>query len=170
MTSPSTPILTSDMLLEHWQGHRRLTRRVLLAFPEDDLFSFSAGGMRTFAALATEMLQMIAPTMKGVLEDDWGAGGYGAPGPDTRDGLLEAWDAADRVLAESWPQIPPERFAQSANAFGQWEAPVIVTLMYLIDNEIHHRGQGYVYLRMLGVTPPAFYQREPQLPEPDEEA
>jgi uncharacterized damage-inducible protein DinB len=31
--------------------------------------------------------------------------------------------------------------------------------MYFLDNEIHHRGQGYVYLRELGVEPPAFYQR-----------
>ena len=32
-------------------------------------------------------------------------------------------------------------------------------LRYLIDNEVHHRGQGYVYLRELGVEPPAFYER-----------
>jgi hypothetical protein len=30
---------------------------------------------------------------------------------------------------------------------------------YWIDNEIHHRGQGYVYLRALGVEPPPFYER-----------
>ena len=28
-----------------------------------------------------------------------------------------------------------------------------------IDNEIHHRGQGYVYLRALGKEPPPFYER-----------
>ena len=28
-----------------------------------------------------------------------------------------------------------------------------------VDNEIHHRGQGYVYLRALGIAPPAFYDR-----------
>ena len=170
MTHPSPTALTTDMLLEHWQGHRRLTRRVIEAFPPAELFTYSAGGMRTFAALATEMLQMIAPTMKGVLEDDWAAGGYGEPGPDTRNGLLDAWDAADRVLAESWPKIPAARFHETANAFGLWKAPVVTTLMYLIDNEVHHRAQGYVYLRMLGVTPPLFYQRRPQLPEPDEGA
>jgi uncharacterized damage-inducible protein DinB len=32
-------------------------------------------------------------------------------------------------------------------------------LLYVIDNEIHHRGQGYVYRRSLGVEPPAFYDR-----------
>jgi len=161
--------LTTTMLLEHWQGHRRLTRRVIEAFPDDQLFTFSAGGMRTFAQLATEMLQMIEPTMKGVLENDWSPGGYGRPGPTTKPDLLDAWDAADRALAESWPKITPERFHESASAFGLWTAPVITTLMYLVDNEIHHRGQGYVYLRMLGVTPPSFYQRRPQLAEPGEE-
>ena len=24
-------------------------------------------------------------------------------------------------------------------------------ILYVIDNEIHHRGQGYVYLRALGI-------------------
>ena len=32
-------------------------------------------------------------------------------------------------------------------------------LFYVIDNEIHHRGQGYVYLRALGIEPPLFYDR-----------
>jgi uncharacterized damage-inducible protein DinB len=31
--------------------------------------------------------------------------------------------------------------------------------LYAIDNEIHHRGQGYVYLRALGIEPPPFYER-----------
>jgi uncharacterized damage-inducible protein DinB len=29
----------------------------------------------------------------------------------------------------------------------------------VIDNEIHHRGQGYVYLRALGIEPPPFCER-----------
>ncbi len=29
-------------LLEYWQGHRRLTRRVIEAFPDDQLFTLHA--------------------------------------------------------------------------------------------------------------------------------
>jgi hypothetical protein len=29
--------ITTDALLEHWQGHRRVTRRVIEAFPDDRL-------------------------------------------------------------------------------------------------------------------------------------
>jgi uncharacterized damage-inducible protein DinB len=44
-------------------------------------------------------------------------------------------------------------------AFGQWEGPGVGTVLYGIDNEIHHRGQAYVYLRALGIEPPPFYDR-----------
>ncbi len=170
MTTPSnttvTPtVLTPQALLEHWLGHRGLTRRVIEAFPESDLFSFSAGGMRTFAELATEALQMVAPTVRGMLDDVWEGGGYGTPGPATKADLLAAWDEADRLLADSLPRVPAERYGQVADAFGIWTAPIYTTVLYVIDNEIHHRGQGYVYLRMLGITPPAFFER-PALTQP----
>ena len=44
-------------------------------------------------------------------------------------------------------------------ALGQYEGVASDLLLYVIDNEIHHRGQGYVYLRSLGVDPPPFYDR-----------
>ncbi len=162
--------LTTDVLQEHWLGHRALTRRVIEAFPEDKLFTFSAGGMRTFAQLATEMLQMIAPTMKGLLEDVWEAGGYGQPGPTTKAGLLASWDEADRLLESSLARVPAERYHQVANAFGMWTAPAFATVLYLIDNEVHHRGQGYVYLRLLDIAPPLFYERPSLMPKGTDEA
>ena len=48
--------LTSDVLLAHWQDHRRLTRRVIEAFPERELFEFCVGGMRPFGELALEVI------------------------------------------------------------------------------------------------------------------
>ena len=57
MSTDGPSFITADALLEHWQGHRRLTRRVIDAFPDDQLFTFSIGGMRPFGALALEMLR-----------------------------------------------------------------------------------------------------------------
>ena len=62
--------------------------------------------------------------------------------------------------ANLWPQIPPERFQETMTAFGKYPGRVYDLLLYAIDNEIHHRGQGYVYLRALGIEPPPFYVRE----------
>ncbi|HET6765240.1 MAG TPA: hypothetical protein VFH27_16250, partial [Longimicrobiaceae bacterium] len=63
--------ITPRALLAHWQGHRRLTRRVIEAFPDDQLFTFSLGGMRTFGELALEMLGMAVPMVKGVVTGEW---------------------------------------------------------------------------------------------------
>jgi uncharacterized damage-inducible protein DinB len=156
-TTIAAPVVTSEQLLEHWQGHRRLTRRVIEAFPEDKLFSFSIGSMRPFGVLALEMLSMAAPTLKGVVTEEWDSS-------DNRDALpkeelLRRWDESTEAINTLWPQIPPERFQETVTAFGQWTMPVYDLFFYLIDNEVHHRGQGYVYLRALDIEPPFFYDR-----------
>jgi uncharacterized damage-inducible protein DinB len=55
--------------------------------------------------------------------------------------------------------IPSERFQEIDVAFGMYEGTGFYTIFYWIDNENHHRGQGYVYLRSLGIEPPAFWDR-----------
>ena len=65
--TPYSPlVIRPDELLEHWQGHRRLTRRVIQAFPEGELFGFSVGGMRPCAALALEMISMAGAGIRGL--------------------------------------------------------------------------------------------------------
>src|SRR5262245_58036815 len=66
-----TTVIPAAAFLEHWQGHRRLTRRVIDAFPEDRLFSFSIGSMRPFGAMALEMLMMAEPMVRGIVTSTW---------------------------------------------------------------------------------------------------
>ena len=156
--SPSASVITPDALLEHWQGHRRLTRRVIEAFPEDQLFTFSVGGMRPFGALAMEMISMAVPMLRGIIT---GAGEQVmSRDPRPKKEVLRLWDESTEQIDALWPQIPPARFQETAKAFGQYEGRVHDLLFYVIDNEIHHRGQGYVYLRALGIEPPPFWERE----------
>jgi uncharacterized damage-inducible protein DinB len=153
----ATPFITPDGLLSHWQAHRRLTRRVIEAFPEDKLFTFSVGGMRPFGALAMEMLTMAVPMVQGAVSNEWDTSFDRAPRPKNE--ILRLWDDSTDRLNELWPQIPPPRFLETLTAFGQYPGVLHDLILYVIDNEIHHRGQGYVYLRALGIEPPAFYDR-----------
>ena len=153
----SAVIITPQQFLAHWQAHRRLSRRAIAAFPDDQLFTFSVGGMRPFGALANEMLGMAIPTVKGIITDKWEQ--YAEASATTRDEVLKQWDDTTAQLETLFPQIPVERFQEVMTAFGQWKMPVHDLLLYIVDNEIHHRGQGYVYLRVLGIEPPAFYDR-----------
>ncbi len=153
----TSAVITPEALLAHWQGHRRLTRRVIAAFPPDEFTSLTIGGMRPFSALASEMLGMAIPTVSGVITGDWGHAP--AATATTQEEILAEWDRNTVELDEIFPKIPLAKFGETVTAFGQWTMPVHDLLLYVIDNEIHHRGQGYVYLRALGIEPPPFYER-----------
>lgn len=153
----SATFVSPQQLLEYWKGHRRLTRRVIEAFPDDQLFTFSLGGMRSFGEMAGELLALGAPMMQGLVTGDWEE--YAPARLETKDDLLRHWDESTEEIEEFFGQLPAGRFAQTATSFGQFTGPVHWQILYVIDNEIHHRGQAYVYLRALGVEPPAFYER-----------
>jgi uncharacterized damage-inducible protein DinB len=155
-TTTVAPI-TSQQFREHWQGHRALTRRVIDAFPEDKLFSYSLGGMRPFSALAMEFIGMAVPTLNGIITGEWAQ--YAEAKATTKADLLKQWDHTTTEIDRLWPQITDARFQEVDTAFGQWKMPIYGLLLYLQDNEIHHRGQGYVYLRSLGIEPPPFWER-----------
>ena len=156
-TGKST-IITSEALLEHWQGHRGLTRKMIEAYPEAKLFTYSIGGMRPFADLVYEFLGMAVPGVTGIATGKWQQWAD-AKKVTTKKDLLSLWDQATEDINRIWPTIPPHRFQETDKAFGQWEGTGYFFIFYWIDNEIHHRGQAYVYLRSLGIEPPPFWDR-----------
>ena len=149
--------ISTTALLDHWQGHRRLTRRVIDAFPEDKLLTYSVASMRPFGALAMELISIAEPMVRGIVTSDWTRLEH--PPASSKGEILRLWDESTAALDQLWAQIPPERFQETMVAFGQYPGKVYDLVLYAIDNEIHHRGQGYVYLRSLGIEPPAFYER-----------
>lgn len=160
MTTPNE-VMTADQLLHHWQAHRGLTRRTIEAFPEKELFEFSIGGMRPFKQLVQEMIDIAIPGVEGIATRKWAKTEWDHTNSTikTKAGLLAAWDEVTDIINEWWPKIPEGRFQERDVAYGQYEGPIYWTLLYAIDNEIHHRGQGYVYLRALGIEPPPFWDR-----------
>lgn len=161
----TAPVIDAASLQHHWQEHRGLSRRTIEAFPEKELYSFSIGGMRPFAELAFEMLSLAEGGISGIATGDWTAGGVASAShpkealPATKEALLARWDKVTADIDRLFPEIAPERWQEQEKAFGMYDGKIWTTTMYLVDNEIHHRGQGYVYLRALGIEPPPFWDR-----------
>lgn len=158
----NTTVINPEELLQHWQGHRALTRRMIEAFPEHELYNFSLGGMRPFSELARELMGLAGVGIHGIVKNDWNKIAdldYTKPGAKTKNELLGLWDKVTEDIERLWPQLTSERFHEIVLAFGQFEGPVWGAVFYWIDNENHHRGQGYVYLRALGIEPPPFWDR-----------
>lgn len=93
----------------------------------------------------------------GVVTGEWKQ--FEVAGLDSKPEILAQWDRDTAALDDLWPEIPAAKFQETINAFGQYPGPTWSLLMYVIDNEVHHRGQGYAYLRALGIEPPQFYER-----------
>jgi len=160
MKTLAAQVITSEDLLKHWQGHRALTRRIIEVFPEKDFFEFSIGGMRPFAKMVDELLGIAVPGLRGIVDKE--------VKPFTEEQAekmifkaqyLEKWDEATELINQYWEKLSIEDFNETFNLFGQYEFPVIQNILYFVDNEVHHRGQGYVYLRALNIEPPFFWER-----------
>lgn len=157
--SDSPAILTLSQLLELWLSTRRLTMRVIDAFPEKELFEFSIGGMRTAADMAHELLQLGGTMAVGVATGEWAEFQTDNPHVD-KASLLAAWEEDLTVIERTVPRITAAQFRDDHSAFGLYTSSGLNQLIYALDNETHHRGQMYVYLRALGIEPPEFYERE----------
>ena len=157
--SDETTLLTPAALLTHWQGHRDLTRRVIEAFPEDGFRTHHAPDMRPFQAMACELAGMVEYQLDWFRsgQPTWNTDDQKKELPDRAE-LLAWWDKLTAELDAEVPRVSAEMWLTPVDSpFGKMSP--LTSVLYLIDNEIHHRAQGYVYLRELGVTPPAFYER-----------
>jgi uncharacterized damage-inducible protein DinB len=151
-------IITKNEMLQHWLAHRNLTRKTIEKFPEKDLFEFNIGGMRTFADLTKELLAIGVPGLKAIATNETESYNHNLS-LQTKADLLQRWDEHTPKISEYFNLIPGERFHEKFKLFGEYELTIINHILYFIDNEIHHRAQGFVYLRALGIEPPFFWDR-----------
>jgi dinB family protein len=126
------------------------------AFPEKDLFTFSIGGMRPFSEMVKEFIgiwdYILAEALKeqhiSLFEQD--------KFPATKTELLALRDQVLISLLSECKMI--QNYGQEISPY-QMKFSVAQWILYIIENETHHRGQGYVYLRALGIQPPFFWKR-----------
>ncbi len=160
-TTQTSNFMNPQEFLAHWLGHRRLTRRIIEQFPADKLFEFKAAApMRPFGDMAWELVRLAEYNLHGLQTGEWPTPAEDAFSnfPRNKTELLTAWDELTAKLEQGFAAVPSARFAEMQNLF--W-GPMLgqAAAMYSMDNEIHHRGQGYVYLRALGIEPAAFWER-----------
>lgn len=150
-------LLTSEALHTNFKDVRVLTRKVIEAFPEKDLFTFNIANLRPFSAMVEEFIAITDSIFGEILPEKHhkflGEGKF----PTQKSDLLALWDKVTTQINKEWKEIrdftQPITLYQMTFSFTQW-------ILYAIENESHHRGQGYTYLRALHIEPPFFWGRE----------
>ncbi|WP_251025047.1 MULTISPECIES: DinB family protein [unclassified Bacillus (in: firmicutes)] len=153
-------VLSKEDLLNILEGNRRLTLRVVEAFPEKELFHYTpAGKLRPFAEMVKEVMNIETGYMRGIALGIWEF-------PDsfsvisTKEDLISACEAVRVETRKLWEEMTEETLGvvEKDPFFGPSQSH-FDRLQYALENEIHHRGQGYIYLRTLGIEPPEFFVR-----------
>src|SRR4051812_13236443 len=103
-------VITSRELLQHWQGHRSLTRKVIEAFPEKEFFDYSIGGMRPFAAMVRELLAIAVPGLREIVGHNTEQLNDDIKEANSKEKILSLWDEATDDLNTYWSRLSDERF------------------------------------------------------------
>ena len=146
--------------LELWDRARLMTGialRCVEKLPEASLDQHPIPNMRTPKELVVHLFGLIIKAMgegiasgRIVAYDEAGA----VASLRSREALLAwcraCWDDADRAMRG----ITDARIAGTVKTPWTFEAPGHEMLYSLFEELLHHRGQLYAYLRVLGVAPP----------------
>ena len=150
-------LLTPEALLTNLKDVRALTRNVIEAFPEKELFEFSVANLRPFSQMVEEFLMITNYIFTETLHEKHTPFYTEGQFPTNKAEVLALWERATEILDREWKEVGD--YTQSLTiyqmtfSFAQW-------ILYAIENESHHRGQGYTYLRALNIEPPFFWARQ----------
>ena len=74
----------------------------------------------------------------------------------TTEALLAKFDGVYSALSQKAGSLKEDTLERRVKPFGA-EQKVSSVIQSIAEHEIHHRGQLYVYLRLMGLKPPAMY-------------
>jgi uncharacterized damage-inducible protein DinB len=135
----------------------RSTRRAIEAIPADQLDFRPTPDMMTARDLALHIIGNYGFLGTGLAENHWSMDSFSVPGTFTdTEGLLQAFDAVYERFRQQLASFPDDGFELVVKPFGV-DQQIQEVARDIAEHEVHHRGQLYVYLRIMGVTPPTLY-------------
>jgi uncharacterized damage-inducible protein DinB len=148
--------------LETYEREHATTMRVLRAYPPDQL-DLRAGEMRTARELAW-IFVLERGLARAIFTDAIAQGKMsGSPpaAPASWDALLAALDQAHKELGDLIRATPDDELLHKTQFFVApkklGEATRLEWMWYLLLDQVHHRGQFSVYLRLAGGVVPSIY-------------
>lgn len=151
-------IRTIEPFLDYYARIRERTRRVVALIPPERLEWAPREGAFTFGDLVRHLgaieRWMFAENVSGRPSRYPGHGRELAEGYDA---VLAYFDRMHGEAMEIFAALTPEALQARCTTPGGAPLPAWKWLRAMVEHEIHHRGQIYLMLGMLGVPTPALY-------------
>jgi uncharacterized damage-inducible protein DinB len=160
-------ISSIDSFLAYVDSVRGRTRRVVAAIPPDQVEWTHRSGAFTLGDIvrhigATER-HMFAETARGHQST---YPGHGRELADGHDAIIAYLDRTHEEAVAIYRTLSPEDLASHCTTPAGTSITTWKWLRAMVEHEVHHRGQLYLMLGMLGVrTPPLYGLTEEQLRE-----
>ncbi|MGH7553914.1 MAG: DinB family protein [Longimicrobiales bacterium] len=158
-------IRTIRPFLEYYEGIRARTRRVIDCTPPERLEWTHAPGRFTFGDLIRHLAAierfMFAENVRGLPSRYPGHGQELAKGWDD---VIVYFEERHREAMELFATLTDEDLTRKCTTPGGGAISVWKWLRAMVEHEVHHRGQIYLMLGMIGVpTPPLYGLTEEQV-------
>jgi uncharacterized damage-inducible protein DinB len=160
--SPSTPS-PRDTFLQTLEREHATTVRLLRAYPADKLDLQPHPKSKTARELAFLFIMEQGLAMKALTTGfDWSTPPSGPPpAPETMDEIIAAFEQGHAQMVERVRGMTEEELGGTARFFVApktlGDIPMMEFLWFLLFDQIHHRGQFSVYLRMADGKVPSIY-------------
>jgi uncharacterized damage-inducible protein DinB len=147
-----------DAFLEYLDKVHQRTLRVVRCIPPDKLDWSYAPGKFTLGDLVRHIAaierHMFAENVQGKPSRYPGCGKELADGYDE---VVQFMERMHRESVEIFSRLGPDDLDRKCETPGGAPITVWKWLRSMVEHEIHHRGQIYLYLAMLGVATPPLY-------------
>lgn len=147
-----------EPFLEYFERVRERTRRVIACIPPERLeWSYKPGAfsfgdlIRHLAAIERFMFA------ENALGRPSRYPGHGPELAEGYDAVLALFDRMHQESLEIFRSLTPEDLARRCETPGGAQLQVWKWLRSMVEHEIHHRGQIYLMLGMLGTSTPPLY-------------
>lgn len=154
----STPAAHLDPLIKQGNRIHQQTTKVMAASPNDKWDWKTCESAMTLGELVNHFYLAEIGLVDAIQTGKFA--GRQKPDPKaTAEEVVAAFDQAHEALVAAISELTPEQLAEEIAPFGEKYGMMSrKTLIFsMFEHEIHHRGQLYVYLRMLGApVPPLF--------------
>jgi uncharacterized damage-inducible protein DinB len=162
-THASTTPHARDQFLQTFERESATTVRVLRAYPADQLDLKPSEKSKSARELAFLFVLEQGLAHKALTTGfDWSTPPAERPAPpETMDEIIAAFEQAYRGVADLVRGMDDAAMHRTANFFVApktlGDIPMMDFLWFLLHDQIHHRGQFSVYLRMAGARVPSIY-------------
>jgi uncharacterized damage-inducible protein DinB len=143
--------------LRYWHNVRQLTVKLIDEFPADSFDFRPAPEIMTVYQLFKHIIQVEIYIREGFLTGNWEVKDTVGSNMFVKELLKERLISENQKTIRLLSELPEGKFLKIRETpLGNVSGEIL--LLVAIDEEIHHRGNLYTYLRCLGKVPPRMVQ------------